>query len=113
MIYEVRDYHYRRDLWEEYKEWARTLAIPFLRDNLDVVGFWIEAGHEPEIGGSDPADARHGPANVTWIIRWPDKATRDREFRRVMGGEGWQEIMARHPDQNGYLQTSARFLEQA
>ena len=112
MIYEVRDYHYRRDLWEQYREWATTHAVPYLLANLDVVGFWLDAGHEPEIRGSDPMDARHGPANVTWIIRWPDRETRDREFPRVMGGSGWQEVWSRHPDPGGYLQTSARFLEE-
>ena len=34
MIYEIRDYHYRRDLFEDYKKWADE-AVPILKDKLD------------------------------------------------------------------------------
>jgi hypothetical protein len=29
-MYEVRDYHYRRDLFDEYKQWAEK-AVPILK----------------------------------------------------------------------------------
>lgn len=113
MLYEIRDYHYRRDIWDQYKEWATSRAIPFLKSNLDVVGFWLDSGIDPEIRGSSPIDSPIGSANVTWIIRWPDKETRDRDFARVMDSEGWREVVSHHPDRGGYLQISVRFLEEA
>ena len=110
MIFEVRDYHFRRDIFDAYKDWA-TEAAQMLRQHLDVVGFWIDEGRiEPEIEGTDPIDSPIGSANVTWIIRWENKTVRDAEMERVFSGEEWQALWARHPDANGYLQASARFM---
>lgn len=69
MIYEIRDYHYRRDIFDEYVKWAED-AVVVLRDKLDVVGFWVDEGEiEPEVAGSDPQTTPIGSANVTWILR--------------------------------------------
>ena len=110
MIYEVRDYHIRPDIYEAYKAWGEE-AVPILRELFDVVGFWIEAGEaHPEISGSDPIGAPIGEANVTWIIRWPDKATRDREIQKAFASDAWKDVWSRHPDPEGYLQSSSRFM---
>ncbi len=53
MIYEVRDYHYRTDKFDEYKAWA-VEAVPVLKSKLDIVGFWIDAGIEPRFGVQIP-----------------------------------------------------------
>jgi len=77
VIYEVRDYHYRPDLFEAYKKWAEE-AVPVLRKRLDVVGFWVwDGANGAEITGSNPQKSPIGEANVTWIIRWESKAARD------------------------------------
>lgn len=112
MLYEVRDYHYRRDLWDDYEKWATEEAFPYLKANLDIVGSWIDSGVAPQPGGTDPDVSKHGDANVTWIIRWADKETRDQEFATVMGSDEWKSIWSRHPDANGYLQVSVRFMTQ-
>lgn len=110
MLYEVRDYHYRRDLFDAYEKWA-TEAVVVLRRRLDVVGFWIDEGATaPEITGTNPIASPIGSANVTWIIRWESKAARDEAMKRVFAGDDWQEVWSRHPDPNGYLQLSARFM---
>ena len=112
MIFEVRDYHYRHDIFDAYKDWAKE-AVPILRRHLDVVGFWIDEGQiDPEIEGTDPINSPIGSANVTWVIRWKDKAARDAGMERLFSGEEWQALWARHPDPNGYLQSSARFMEE-
>jgi len=113
VLYEIRDYHYRRDIFDQYKMWAVSEAIPFLRANLDVIGFWIDSGFDAEIAGTSPIKSNIGTANVTWIIRWKDKETRDRELPRVLSSSGWRDIWSRHPDGGGYLQTSARFMDEA
>jgi hypothetical protein len=110
VIYEVRDYHLRPDVIEDYRAWA-TEAVVVLRQHLDVVGFWIDDGaFAPEIEGTDPVDSPIGSANVTWIIRWASKATRDAEIDRVFEGETWRQVWSRHPDPNAYRQSTSRFM---
>jgi hypothetical protein len=110
MIHEIRDYHYRSDLFEDYRAWAEK-AVPVLRAHLDLVGFWIDSGREPELTGSDPAPSKHGPANVTWILRWRDMDERAARFRALFGSDDWKAVWREHPDPDGYLQQSARFME--
>lgn len=111
-MYEIRDYHYRRDIFDQYKKWAED-AVVVLRDKLDVVGFWIDEGQiEPEISGTDMIDSPIGTANVTWIIRWDSKEARDAAMQTAFTGEAWDAVMARNPDPNGYLQISSRFMEE-
>ena len=55
-MFEIRCYHYLPEKFEAYKKWAIDEAVPFLKENLDVVGFWVDNGLPPEITGEDPAD---------------------------------------------------------
>ena len=112
MFYEIRDYHYRRDIFQDYKRWAEQLAVPVLRKHLDVVGFWLDSGSTPEITGSDPIESPIGSATVTWIIRWPSKQAREAGLARLVDAEDWKQVWAQHPDADGYLQMSARFMEE-
>ena len=80
--------------------------------NHDIMGFWIDNGIEPELLGTDPDANKHGSANVTWVIRWDSKEARDQGHKEVFQGEGWQEVWARHPDANGYLQMEAKFADE-
>ena len=109
MLYEIRDYHYRPEIFPDYRKWAEE-AVPVLREQLDLVGFWIDDGVAPEVQGAEPMQPALGQANVTWIIRWQDKADRDANFRKAFETEEWKAVWARHPDPNGYLQTLARFM---
>jgi hypothetical protein len=58
------------------------------------------------------AGSKLGPANVHWIIRWQDKETRDKELTRVLRTPEWRDIVGRHPDTDGYLQRTSRFMEE-
>tara|TARA_B110000908_G_scaffold1120_1_gene1413 strand:+ start:3647 stop:3985 length:339 start_codon:yes stop_codon:yes gene_type:complete len=111
-MFEIRSYHYDPTKFAAYKKWAVDEAVPFLKANLNVVGFWLDDGSAVELTGSDPTPHKHGAANVTWIIKWESEADRDRGFEEVLGGEGWQDIWSRHPDADGYLQMEARFAEE-
>ena len=111
MIYEIRNYHYNPEKFAIYREWALSEAVPFLKENLDVVGFWLDSGDPPEIGGESPMDLPLGSANVTWIIRWKDMEDRAKGHARVFQSKGWQDIWSRHPDSDGYLQMEAKFAE--
>jgi hypothetical protein len=111
VIYEVRDYHYRPDLFEAYKKWAQE-AVPVLRKRLDVVGFWVWDGASgAEITGANTQKSPIGEANVTWIIRWESKAARDAAMKDAFAGDDWKAVWAKHPDPNGYVQMLARFME--
>lgn len=110
-MFEIRSYHYNPEKFDAYKTWAIEEAAPFLKENLNVVGFWVDNGKAPELTGGDPVPHKHGVANVTWIIEWDSEAARDQGFQEVFFGEGWQEIWSRHPDADGYLQMEARFAD--
>ncbi len=110
-MFEIRDYHYRPDLFTEYKVWAEA-AVVVLRQKLDVVGFWIDEGKlAPEIAGSEPVESPIGTANVTWILKWDNKEARDATLKTAFSGPEWEAVMAKHPDPNGYLQMSSRFMD--
>lgn len=109
MIYEIRNYHYEPSKFAAYKEWAINHALPYLREHLDVVGFWLDCGLEAEIDGSAPLGVPS--ANVTWIIRWDSMDQRAEGHVKVFGGEGWQAVKAQHPDMDGYIQIEVKFAE--
>jgi hypothetical protein len=111
MMFEIRNYHYDPTKFDAYRTWAVDEAIPFLKANLDVVGFWIDNGESAELTGADPAPHKHGPANVTWIIRWDSMDARAKGHEEIFQGDAWQEIWSHHPDAGGYLQMEARFAE--
>jgi len=108
MIYEIRDYHYLPEKFDAYKTWADE-AVPVLRELLDVVGFYVDSGADPESSGSNPEKPSIGYANITWIIRWPSKEERDAKFGEIMGSEKWAKVWDKHPDANGYVQMLSRF----
>ena len=108
-IYEVRSYHIDPTSLADYRAWITGDGLAYLRRELDVVGFWIDEGVESEVRGEtlDPM----GPANVTWIIRWPSKAVRDERLPRIFGTPEWQEIFSRLPGGGAtYLRIESRFL---
>ena len=109
---EIRSYHYDPKQFEAYKQWALNDAVPFLKANLDIVGFWLDSGTPAEVSGRSPMSMSLGSANVTWIIRWDSKEARDEGHKNIFGGAAWQEIWSRHPDADGYLQMEARFADE-
>ena len=109
---EIRSYHYDPEQFEAYKKWAVDEAVPFLKANLNIVGFWVDSGTPAEVTGSNPSQMELGSANITWIIRWGSKEARDEGHKTIFGGAGWQDIWSRHPDANGYLQMEARFADE-
>jgi hypothetical protein len=110
MIYEIRNYHFRPDLIDAYKAWAKAEAIPHLASQLDVLGFWINSKDAPEVNGA-PQD-HLGTANVTWIIRWRDLAQRNEVLPRILSSPAWQDIFSRVPEgPASYLRIEAKFAD--
>jgi len=111
VLYEIRNYHFNPELFEDYKTWARNEAGPYLRDNLDIVGFWVDRGIPAEING-EPMDAL-GSANITWIIRWEDMAQRESQFEATLTSPEWTDIFSRVPGGiDSYRRREAKFFEE-
>ena len=95
MIYEVRNYHFRLDLFDEYKVWAKATAVPYLASKLDLVGFWVNTADPADVQG-EPQDGL-GPSNVTWVIRWRDLAEREVVWAATLATLQWEQILATVP----------------
>lgn len=108
-VIEIRNYHYNPEKYDLYKEWAVNEAIPFLKANLDVLGFWMGNVEPAEISGSAPMTLDLNSANITWVIRWDSMEERSRIQKEVFGTPSWQEIWSKHPDPEGYQQMEIRF----
>ena len=110
-IVEIRDYTIEADWIDAYKDWADNIAAPWLKNNLDVIDFWVDTGIETEVGGSSPVVSPNGHPNVCWIIKWSSKEDRDLGFAALKSNEEWQEIWSKHPNENLYLHKNARFMK--
>ena len=110
-IVEIRDYTIDQEWFDAYKEWAKNLAGPWLKENLDVIDFWLDEGLESEVEGSSPIVSPNGQPNVCWIIRWPSKEVRDSEFAAFLENPEWKKIWSKHPNENSYLHLNARFMK--
>ncbi|MFT4714564.1 MAG: hypothetical protein ACJAVI_001654 [Candidatus Azotimanducaceae bacterium] len=111
-MFEIRNYHYEPTKFDLYKTWAIKEAVPHIKAKFDLVGFWMDNGNKPELKGSDPVPHKHGPANITWIIRWDSMDARNDGHATVFGSEEWKVIWANHPDASGYLQMEVKFAEE-
>lgn len=111
VMYEIHDYHFNPETFDEYKKWVIDEVVPFLRANFDLVGFWIDNIESPEVGGASPMELKLGSANATWIARYNSMEERNRHREEVFGSEEWQKIWANHPEENGYLHYETRFME--
>lgn len=110
-MYEINNYHFNPDTFQEYKKWVITEVVPFLRANLDLVGFWLDNIEPPILGGPGHKEHDLGPVNSTWIARWESMEERNRKYDEVFGSEEWKQIKANIPDPDGYLQYETRFTE--
>ncbi len=109
MLFEIRNYHFDPALFEDYKAWAKSKALPFLDRELDLVGFWATEG-DSEVTGAEMDEL--GSANITWIIRWPDRATRDETMATVFTGDEWGGIFEHVPGGiSSYKRMEAKFTE--
>jgi hypothetical protein len=110
VIYEIRNYHFDPRRVAEYRTWAKTRAIPHLKQHLNVVGFWASIEVPSEVLGG-PADPL-GSANITWIIAWDDITTRETTLNRIFSSPEWGAIFAHVPGGlASYLRRESKFTE--
>ena len=48
-MFEIRNYHYEPTKFDKYQTWATKEAVPYLREHLDLVGFWMDNGEATEV----------------------------------------------------------------
>ena len=110
MLVEIRDYHYQSQELGKYRQWASDHAVPYLKQQFDLVGFWIDSGKPPEVLG-EPLDLL-GPANITWIIQWKNMEERKERMQAVFGSLEWLEVFENLPGGfEHYLRRDARVTE--
>jgi hypothetical protein len=110
VIYEIRNYYYEPSRLEAYKAWARDKAMPCLKRNLNVIGFWANTTPPPEVTGR-PMDAL-GSSNVTWIIGWNDLSKRRSTLDTLFASPEWTEIFKDVPGgMASYLRIECKFTE--
>jgi hypothetical protein len=110
-LIEIRDYHYRKDRMDEYRAWAKR-AARYFGHRWELLGWWLDAGHESRLSGSDPMELAHGLANVTWMIRWDSLEQREAAWNELWNDEEWERLWDQHPGPEGYHQMAVRFLEE-
>ena len=109
-MFEIRNYHFEPSKFDEYKPWAESLAVPFLKSKMEIVGFWVNNEMAPMYGGSHHQDENVSPANITWILRWQDRAQRDKAWDELHTDPEWQEIISQVPGgRESYLRTEVKF----
>ena len=65
---------------------------------------------EPQYGGVLSHDETESPANITWIIRWRDRAERDKAWKELRSAREWRAILSKVPGgRASYLKTEAKF----
>jgi len=110
MLIEVRNYHIQPSAFDVYMEWARTIAVPFLKRNYDVIGFWVNSEDKPEIARGEPDPL--GSSNVTWIVRWESMSQRNETLRGTTASAEWQGIFSKLPGGiKNYLRIESKFTK--
>ena len=116
MLFEIRNYLFDPNYFEEYKKWSHEVAAPFLRSKMDIVGAWFKIDMPPIYGGSQPMDENVVPPNLVWVIRWKDRETRDKVMEEAFQSEEWNRVVSKAPAARAegklWLRTNVIFAEE-
>ena len=64
-----------------------------------------------EYSGSLPRDENVIPANMTWIIRWNDKETRDKFWKDFESSEDYKNMPSPPGGVKSYLREEVKFAD--
>ncbi len=111
MIYEIRNYYFKPEHFEAYKRWASDQALPYIKENLNLIGFWVNTDAPVEVTGEEMDQL--GSANITWILGWDTLDQRNDTMGKVFGSDEWSGIFEHVPGGlPSYLRMEAKFTEQ-
>lgn len=92
-LFELREYRLHADGADAYlRRFASDLVPRMAGFGFDIAASWIAEPDEP------------GVVTFVWLLRWPDRPTRDAAFARLTGWEGW----AGYRESTGSLVVDAR-----
>ena len=109
MLYEIRNYHFKKELFEDYTKWLGSGPLSYLKKHLDVVGFWISTDIPAEIFGKRIGEL--DAANITWIIRWRDIKQREIMIPKVLECQQWEDLFSTVPGgEDSYHRVELKFM---
>ena len=66
-LYEIRDYTIEPECFDRYLYWAENHFIPYAKEKIDIVDFWVDKGIDAEVNGTNPIVSTNGQPNITWV----------------------------------------------
>ena len=107
---EIRNYHIAAEAYPAYKLWANKIAVPYLKQRLPIIGFWLNGEAEVEVLGEQMD--KLGPANVTWILEWQSMEQRNEQMQSAFSGPEWDKVFAElEGGFDIYLRRETRFCQ--
>jgi hypothetical protein len=124
-VYEVRNYLFGEDeeQFAVYRRWAIECGAPALKALLprvggEVVGFWLSTDECAQVELEGTQHTSCSPTNVTWVIRWPSKESRDAGWELIDSSDEYGKVKqqrkqmcaeAGFDDGPAYRQVEAKF----
>ena len=110
-LYEIRDYTIEPEWFDRYVYWAENHFIPYAKEKIDIVDFWVDKGIDAEVSGTNPIVSTNGQPNITWVARYNNKKERDAFFESLETDDEWAKVWAMHPQPDAYIHENARFFK--
>ena len=107
MIYEIRDYTIEEQWFEKYVFWAKNYFMPYAKEKIDIIDFWVYVGLDAEVEGQNPIVSPNGQPNITWVAKYENKLERDKFFESLETDPEWDKVWSKV-----YIQENLHFLSQ-
>ena len=70
-VYEIRDYTIEEEFFEAYVYWAENYFMPYGKERIEIVDFWVSRGDEAIVEGTNPIVSPNGQPNVCLLYTSP------------------------------------------
>ena len=88
-IYEIRDYTIEEEWFDAYVYWAENHFMPYGNERIEIIDFWVSAGEEAIVEGTNPIVSPNGQPNVTWVAKYKSREERDAFFANLDVDPEW------------------------
>ena len=85
--------------------------MPYAKEKIDIIDFWVYAGLDAEVEGENPIVSPNGQPNITWVAKYQNKLERDKFFESLETDPEWDKVWSKHPNPGAYIQENARFFK--
>ena len=111
VLYEIRDQTIDPEWFDRYVYCAENHFIPYAKERIDIVNFWVDKGIDAEVTGTNPIVSKNGQPNITWVSRYKNKRERDAFFESLETDDEWEKVWSKHPKPDAYIHENARFFK--